>query len=92
MVTDKQVRRLHMLINKETTQAAAAAKAGMDPKTALKYRECGKLPSQLISPHEWRTRTDPFVQEWHQIKDFLQNSPGLEAKTCLLYTSPSPRD
>ena len=81
MVTDKQVRRLHMLINKETTQAAAAAKAGMDSKTALKYRECRKLPSQLISPHEWRTRTDPFGQEWPQIKDFLQNSPGLEAKT-----------
>ena len=81
MVTDQQVRRLHMLINKETTKAAAADKAGMDPKTALKYRKCGKLPSQLKKPHEWRTRTDPFAQEWDQIKDLLQNSPGLEAKT-----------
>ena len=70
-----------MLINKETTKAAAADKAGMDPKTALKYRKCGKLPSQLKKPHEWRTRMDPFVQEWPQIKDLLQTSPGLEAKT-----------
>ena len=44
MVTDQQVRRLHMLINKETSKTAAADKAGMDPKTALKYRKCGKLP------------------------------------------------
>ncbi len=70
-----------MLINKETSKAAAADKAGMDPKTALKYRKCGKLPSQLKKPHEWRTRTDPFVQDWPQIKDLLQTSPGLEAKT-----------
>lgn len=81
MVTDQQVRRLHMLIHSETTKAAAAAKAGMDPKTALKYRKSGKLPSQMEKPHVWRTRTDPFAQEWPQIKNLLQESPGLEAKT-----------
>lgn len=85
MVTDQQVRRLHMLINNETTKTAAADKAGMDPKTALKYRKCGKLPSQLKKQHEWRTRTDPFAQEWNEIKDLLQNSPGLEAKTIFEY-------
>lgn len=70
-----------MLIHSEPTKASAAAKAGMDPKTALKYRTCGKLPSQLKQPHIWRTRTDPFAREWDQIKDLLQNNPGLEAKT-----------
>ena len=81
MVTDQQVRRLYMLINTDTTKAAAAAGAGMDPKTALKYRKSGQLPSQLKEPHQWRTRSDPFVHEWDQIKNLIQNNPGLEAKT-----------
>ena len=85
MVTDQQVRRLNMLIHTESTKAIAAAKAGMDPKTALKYRKTGQLPSQLKQPHIWRTRPDPFIQEWDQIKDLLQTSPGLEAKTIFEY-------
>ena len=85
MVTDQQVRRLFMLIHNETTKAAAAAKAGMDPKTALKYRKSGQLPSQLKKPHQWRTRTDPFAMDWDQIKDLLRHNPGLEAKTIFEY-------
>ena len=54
-----------MLINKETSKAAAADKAGMDPKTALKYRKCGKLPSQLKKPHEWRTRMRTALNFFH---------------------------
>ena len=57
----------------------------MDPKTALKYRKSGQLPSQLKEPHVWRTRTDPFVQEWDQIKNLIQDNPGLEAKTIFEY-------
>ena len=41
MVTDQQVRRLFMLIHQEPTLAMAAAKAGMDEKTARKYRRLG---------------------------------------------------
>ena len=74
-----------MLINSQITKAAAAAGAGMDPKTALKYRKSGRLPSQSIKPHDWRTRTDPFVQEWDRIKDLLENNPGLESKTIFEY-------
>lgn len=70
-----------MLINSQVTKAGAAAGAGMDPKTALKYRNSGSLPSQSKKPHDWRTRTDSFAQEWDQIKDLLENNPGLEAKT-----------
>jgi len=36
MVTDQQVRRLFKLMHTETTQAVAAAKSGMDEKTARK--------------------------------------------------------
>ena len=51
MVTDQQVRRLRMLIQTEKTQAIAAAKAGMDEKTARKYLKSGKLPSQSKKEH-----------------------------------------
>jgi len=81
MVTDQQVRRLKMLIKTERTQAIAAAKAGMDEKTARKYIKSGKLPSQEKQEHNWRTRQDPFEEEWEDIKDKLTVNPGLEAKT-----------
>jgi len=51
MVSDQQVRRLMTFINKEKSLVIAAAKAGMDEKTARKYRKRGKLPSQLKKEH-----------------------------------------
>ena len=39
MVTNAQVRRLMKLIQTEETLAIAASKAGMDEKTARKYRD-----------------------------------------------------
>ena len=81
MITDKQVRRLKMLIQTEKTQAIAALKSGMDEKTARKYLKKGKLPSQCQKEHNWRTRDDPFEQEWEEIKEKLEVNPGLEAKT-----------
>ena len=47
MVTDQQVRRLFKLIQTEKNFGIAAMKAGMDEKTARKYRKQGKLPSEL---------------------------------------------
>ena len=85
MVTDQQVRRMFMLIKQEQTKASAAAKSGMDEKTALKYRKMGKLPSQIKQPHAWRTRTDPFVEEWETIVEMLKVNPGLESKTIFAY-------
>ena len=46
MVTDQQVRKLMKLIQSEPSLALAAAKAGMDEKTAGKYRRLRRLPSQ----------------------------------------------
>jgi hypothetical protein len=85
MVTDKQVRRLMMLINKEKTQAIAASKAGMDEKTARKYLKLGQLPSQLKKDHTWQTRTDPFEGVWDEVLPFLKENPGLEAGTLFSY-------
>ena len=81
MITDQQVRRLRMLIQTQKTKATAAAKAGMDEKTARKYLKNGQLPSQCQKEHTWRTRPDPFEQEWEAIKEKLTVNPGLEAKT-----------
>ncbi len=43
----------------------------MDEKTARKYRDTGKLPSELKGEHTWRTRKDPFVEDWKDIKQFM---------------------
>ena len=59
----------------------AADKAGMDQKTARKYRDSGRLPSQSRVEHTWKTRTDPFVKVWSEIVQMVKDAPTLEAKT-----------
>ncbi len=81
MVTDQQVRKLMSLIEKEQTLAAAAAKAGMDEKTARKYRRLGRLPSEERRARTNRTREDPFDAVWEEVREKLAVNPGLEAKT-----------
>ncbi len=45
MVSDQQVKRLWRLMRTEMTLAVAAARAGMDGKTARKYLRDRRLPS-----------------------------------------------
>jgi len=85
MVKDQQVRRLMRLMQKEKTKAIAAAKAGMDEKTARKYLRLGKLPSEIKGEHSWRTREDPFADVWAEVKVKLEVNPGLEAKTLFMW-------
>jgi len=65
----------------EKNQEIAAAKSGMDPKTARKYIEDGRLPSEQIQDRTWRTRDDPFAEVWEGIREQVDANPGLEAKT-----------
>ena len=58
-----------------------AMKTGMDRKTARRYVKGGKLPSELVVPRDWRTRPDPFVEDWPTIEVRLREEPGFEAKT-----------
>jgi len=81
MVTDEQVRRLRKLSNTEKNQEIAAAKAGMDPTTARRYRNLERLPSELKKERLWRTREDPFGEVWGAVQKQMEESPGLEAKT-----------
>jgi hypothetical protein len=81
MVTDRQVRLLMKLLQEEKALSVAAAKAGMDEKTARKYRALGKTPSEVKKEHTWRTREDPFSEVWEEIRSKLNINGGLEAKT-----------
>jgi hypothetical protein len=81
MVTDQQVRRLWRMSNTEKTQEVAAAKAGMDVKTARKYLGARRLPSEMRAERHWRTRTDEFADVWPAVEAQLLENPGLEAKT-----------
>ncbi len=71
MVTDAQVRRLMKYIQKEKSYGIAAAKAGMDEKTARKYRDLGKLPSDIQSEHNWRSREDSFSEVWDEVRTIV---------------------
>jgi hypothetical protein len=81
MVKDQQVRRLLMLINEEKTLVVAASSAGMDEKTARRYRKLARLPSEVSKPHTWRTRIDVFEAVWPELEALLEASPGLESLT-----------
>ena len=47
MVTDRQAKRLWQALSSGKSLAQAADKAGMDEKTARKYRRLGRLPSEV---------------------------------------------
>ena len=81
MVTDKQARVLMEMLGKGKSLIVASAKADMDEKTARKYRDLGKLPSEVKVEHTWRTREDSFNEVWEEIEEKLEINPGLEAKT-----------
>jgi len=85
MTTDNQIRRLRRLMQTEKTLSTAAAKAGMDEKTARKYIRLKKLPSEMKVEHTWRTREDPFEEVWDEVRSLLEDNPGLEAKTLFDY-------
>lgn len=81
MIKDQQVKKLRRDLNGGKTLAESALRSGMSEKTARKYRAMNRLPSESKTPHDWRTRTDPFEDVWEQVKEQLSASPGLQAKT-----------
>ena len=85
MVTDQQVKQLFRLVHEESNLSVVAIKAGMDRKTARKYCRAGRLPSEMKTEHDWRTRPDPFEEVWEEVRQLLEVSPGLEAKTVFEY-------
>ena len=68
-------------MSKHAQVGLASVRAGMDRTTGRKYVRAGKLPSELEVPRTWRTRPDPFDQDWPWVEAQLAAAPGLEAKT-----------
>ena len=85
MVTDRHIQRLHRFDHQGWPKGQAAAKAGIDDKTARKYRRLGRLPSEVRMAHDWRTRPDPFADAWPQVEEQLTLNPGLEAQTLFAW-------
>ena len=51
----------------------------MDEKTARKYRDGERLPSEMAKPRTWRTREDPFEEVWPAVLARLEAEPKLRA-------------
>jgi transposase len=82
-VTDAQVKELRKWLNQEASLKKAAMKAGMDRKSARKYRDQAKLPSETRAPRTWRTRADPLAEVWPELAEMLEREPTLQAVTLL---------
>lgn len=68
-------------ISKKGKIGQASMKADLDRKTARKYVQAGKLPSEMPIHRDWRTRTDPFEVDWPDMAKRLKDAPELDAKT-----------
>ena len=80
-IMDGQVRHLFRLLEARESLLAAALKTGMDRKTARRYRNMAKLPSEQDRLRNWRTRLDPFDGVWQEVSAYLEAEPTLQAKT-----------
>ena len=79
--TDAQVRIIVRERRKGRTQEQAAASANLrSRKTVAKYENIGQLPSALREPRLYRTRPDPFAEDWPTVEEMLFAAPELEAK------------
>ena len=78
MICDCRIRNLLEDVNKGETLKSAAITAGISLKTAKKYHDLGKLPSQIL--HNRKTRKDPFSDAWAWVEEELECNPEKGAK------------
>ena len=84
--TDAQVRIIMRERSQGKTQEQAAAKANVKSrKTVRKYEGLGKLPSELKKPRDYRTRQDPFDEDWREVEQMLKDASELEAKALFAW-------
>src|SRR5260221_921557 len=81
MKNDHEVKWYMAERSKGNSQQVAAARAGMSERTARKYEQVGKLPSELKRPHTWLTRENPFEEDWPWVVAQLERDPALQAAT-----------
>lgn len=81
MKKDGEIKLLLDERGKGTKQKLAAARAGVCERTARKYEQAGKLPSQMKKPRAHRTRENPFECDWPWVEAQIQEDPALQVKT-----------
>lgn len=81
MITNGCVKELRRLLGLGRTLGDSARMAEMSEKTARKYRDDDRLPSQQSSDRTYRTRSDPFAEVWGKVEQRLELEPRLKAKT-----------
>jgi len=85
--TDAQVRKLMEEFAKHGKTGLAALRSGLHRETASKYLAERKLPSELKKPRNWRTRPDPFEEDWPEVEALLVDAPELEARALFEWLS-----
>jgi transposase len=80
MITEQQYQRLMKEYQRSGEVGRAAMKAGMHRQTARRYLAAKTGPKALAPKHTWRTRPDPLEAIWPQAKQWLAESPEVEAK------------
>jgi len=78
---DTEIRLYLQERRKGMTQRVAAARAGIGERTARKYEQAAALPSQLKPLHNWKTRVDPFEEDWPWVVSELERDPALQGST-----------
>ena len=81
MKKDTEVKLFMQARHTGATQHVAAARAGMSERTARRYEHAGKLSSDLKRPHTWRTRPNPFEEDWPWVVSELKRDPALQGTT-----------
>lgn len=68
------------------TLTGAARAADMSANTARRYRDAGKLPSEMKAPRTWRTREDPFDEaDWAWAVERLRGPEGAKLEGKALF-------
>jgi hypothetical protein len=78
---DTEIRLYLQERRKGMTQRVASARAGIGERTARKYEQAAALPSQLRHLHDWKTRIDPFEEDWPWVVSQLERDAALQGST-----------
>ncbi len=81
MIKDGPVKELRRLLNLGKPLTASARMTEMSEKTARKYRDDERLPSERKAARNYRTRVDPFEGVWDEVQERLEAEPRLKAIT-----------
>ena len=82
-ITDRQRRVLRKVDAQTQNRSVSARKAGIDHKTARRYRVHPQASPGPRCPHAWRTWPDLLASAWPRAEAILVDAPELEAKALL---------